>query len=75
MAVPQNPEFAVFRDVRGPKAEVAAKVAASNTPAEVKSFLAWAINSRAGAGVILDCHLYSAHAGELVGHLAIRKLY
>ncbi len=64
-----------FRGLRGPKADVIAKVQAGEASAEAKSFLIGLINARPCEGVTLDCHAASAHGHDISLHVHIGKLY
>lgn len=64
-----------FRELKGPKAEVLAKVeSCPKSPKQAKDFLSWIIQSQPFNGVTIDCHAHSAGEGFAM-HLTVKKLY
>jgi len=64
-----------FRDLKGPKADVLAKIEADEkTPMQAKVFLDWLISAQPCEGVTLGCHGHAAGEGFAL-HITVKKLY
>jgi len=63
-----------FRNVRGPKDLVLQKIAESNAPADVKTFLSARVTAKEYEGVILHAHGHDHEGREVCSH-DIAKLY
>lgn len=69
-----KPPGTSLRELRGPKADVIAKILALDLPAHLKTYLEAEVNARQCDGVAIDVH-FADEPTLFNQHITIRKLY